>query len=85
MAKFIDITGLKFYRLTVLERCEDFITRCGTKEAQYICKCDCGKVKKIIGCNIRKRLTKSCGCMANGRKSPFAPEKPWHFKLGLEI
>jgi hypothetical protein len=63
MSKFIDITGQRFGRLTVLYR-EDFIKKDGKKETAYICKCDCGKTKKILAYNLKNGHTVSCGCQS---------------------
>ena len=61
MSKFVDLSGKKFGRLTVLYR-EDFIKKDGKKETAYVCKCDCGEVKKVIACNLKNGHTTSCGC-----------------------
>lgn len=59
MGKFIDLTGQKFGRLTVLKR-DDSV---GTKNGAYwICQCSCGNVKSIMSRSLRSGLTKSCGC-----------------------
>lgn len=55
---FIDLTGLKFNRLLVLERVENKVPRV----ARWLCLCDCGNTKVINGRYIRKGRTKSCGC-----------------------
>lgn len=49
-----NIIGNKFHRLLVLKK--------GTKSGYYICKCDCGNVKKFAKSNLIKGATKSCGC-----------------------
>lgn len=59
MGKFIDLTGMKFGRLTVLRI--DFKTK---TTIYWICKCDCGTIKSIIGDSVRCGKTKSCGCYA---------------------
>lgn len=55
---YIDITGRKFGKLSVIERC-------GTKHGQivWLCKCDCGNEKIVSGHNLRSGRTKSCGCL----------------------
>lgn len=57
MGKFIDLTGQKFGRLTVIER-----DTSRTGRAYWICKCSCGTVKSICGKELRNSKTKSCGC-----------------------
>ncbi len=54
-----DLTGCKYGKLTVIER---------TKERRgiavvYLCKCECGKVVKVMGTNLTRGNTKSCGCL----------------------
>lgn len=59
MGKFIDITGQKFGKLTVLYRV-------GTldKQALWHCKCDCGNECDVRSYCLRKGQTTSCGCNA---------------------
>jgi len=58
MSKLIDLTGKRFGRLTVLER--DTTVK-GTPV--WICKCDCGTIKKIRGLHLKNGVTLSCGCL----------------------
>lgn len=57
--KAIDLTGKRFGRLTVVEK-----TSIDTsKEACWICQCDCGNTTKPIrGRDLRRGDTISCGC-----------------------
>lgn len=57
-----DITGQRFGRLTVLYRDNSKPKGHGQK-AWWICKCDCGNIKSVKGENLRRGLTKSCGCL----------------------
>lgn len=57
MGKFIDLTGQKFGRLTALRRVEN-----KSKHTMWLCRCDCGNEVAVDGGNLRKGLTKSCGC-----------------------
>lgn len=60
MSKFIDITGKQFGRLTVLRK-----SQVKTKSGQWkwVCICECGTTKEITGQQLRKKGTKSCGCL----------------------
>lgn len=60
MANFIDLTGQRFGRLTVLYRGLSMI-RCIT----WLCQCDCSPEGKIHvrGAALRNGTTKSCGCL----------------------
>lgn len=62
MAKVKDLTGKKFGRLTVIKRVEDHITSGGHPQPQWLCKCDCGTEKIVLGLRLRSGTTKSCGC-----------------------
>jgi hypothetical protein len=57
MPRFIDLSGLVFGKWTVLHR--------GTKDSsgqRWLCKCECGTRKSVIGDSLKKGLSKSCGC-----------------------
>ena len=58
MGKFIDLTGQKFNKLTVLER--DY-TNPDKKRAYWKCQCDCGNIIITRGESLRTGHTKSCG------------------------
>jgi hypothetical protein len=61
----LDLTGKRFGRLTVLERCQ------GQKPIRWICRCDCGKIVEKPSANLQKGKTKSCGCIRiDGRFDP---------------
>lgn len=58
MGRFIDITGNRYGRLTVIQRC-------GTSSdnrPQWLCKCDCGNSVVVRGYLLKNNKTKSCGC-----------------------
>lgn len=60
-----DLTGKKFGRLTVIRffgyrDCNHF--KRPRREQLWECKCDCGKVKNIIGRAMSHGKTVSCGC-----------------------
>jgi hypothetical protein len=57
MGKFIDMTGRRFTRLTVIARVENYGTR-----AAWRCACDCGNFIVADGKKLRTEHTKSCGC-----------------------
>lgn len=58
MGKFIDLTGQRFGRLTVLERAQNI-----EKETAWLCQCDCGKEHIVLGKSLRQGKAKSCGCL----------------------
>lgn len=57
MGKAVDLTGMRFGRLTVL-------SRAGTKAKHHtwLCKCDCGVEKVAYGHAMLNGATVSCGC-----------------------
>lgn len=58
IGKFIDLTGHKFGRLTVIE-----ISEKKNKHLYWLCKCECGNLKSISGSNLKSGRIKSCGCL----------------------
>ena len=58
MGNFIDLTGKRFGRLTVIEK----LNKKG-KEWQWRCICDCGEEKIVKGVNLRSGHCLSCGCL----------------------
>jgi len=55
-----DLTGQKFGRLLVIKKVKNIQ---GRGEANWLCKCDCGKMAEVIGASLRHGLTKSCDCL----------------------
>ena len=55
--KCIDLTGQKFGRLTVIERVEN-----KGKRVAWLCQCECGNEKVIVGQSLKSGNTMSCGC-----------------------
>lgn len=61
----IDLTGLRYGRLTVIARAA------GNKRghALWMCKCDCGNECVVQSQNLRRGITKSCGCYASDMRA----------------
>lgn len=55
--KKIDITGVKFGKLTAIYEVE------GGKDPKWFCRCDCGNTSIVYKTALRKGATKSCGCL----------------------
>ncbi len=65
-----DLTGMKFGRLTVLEKSEPFRGRDGKVQcAGWMCRCDCGKEVRIRANSLLMGHTKSCGCLNREKPS----------------
>lgn len=79
MSAFIDLSGMRFGRLTVLERDK---THCGRGDHTYwICKCDCGKTTKVRPDALKTGAVVSCGCYHSDISSEIA--KNINFKHGM--
>ena len=61
-ANFLDLTGQRFGRLTVIKEADKYISPQGLKFVQWLCKCDCGNDTIVLATNLKKGTTKSCGC-----------------------
>ena len=61
MGKFIDLTGKRFGKLTVLYRASDHVTSSGKKFVRWHCLCDCGNEIEPFGNSLRQGNTTSCG------------------------
>ena len=60
MRKFIDLTGQKFGRLTIIKR---NYPNDKFGKINWLCKCECGKEKVVVGNNLKNGNSKSCGCL----------------------
>lgn len=58
MSKFIDLTGQKFGRLTVIERAEN-----KGKHTVWKCKCECGNIIDVYSTHLNQGKSTSCGCL----------------------
>lgn len=56
--RFKDLTGKKFGKLFVKYRVENI-----GKRTAYLCVCDCGREKILIGDHLVTARTSSCGCL----------------------
>lgn len=63
MGRFVDLTGQKFNRLTVIKRVEDYISPKRQRHAQWLCSCECGNQVVVKGEHLKNENTKSCGCL----------------------
>lgn len=58
MPNFIDLTGDKYGRLTVVSRAAN-----RNKKTYWLCECDCGNKTEVDSGHLRNGHTKSCGCL----------------------
>jgi hypothetical protein len=59
----VDLTGQRFGRLTVLR----FAGIDKHRNALWLCRCDCGEERVVIGANLRSGHTTSCKCLQQER------------------
>ena len=65
MGSFIDLSNKKFNCLTVISKI-DYV---GANGIKWLCRCDCGNTIEVLGSNLRKNHTKSCGCYKSEKSS----------------
>ena len=63
----LDIVGKKFDRLTVIKRVDNN----KKNNSMWECKCECGKITKVLGYHLISGHTKSCG----GHKAKYSPKE----------
>ena len=59
MRTFKDLKAHRFGRLIVKELDKER----SKQHIYWICQCDCGNTKSVMGCHLTRGLTKSCGCL----------------------
>lgn len=75
--KFIDLTGKKFGRLTVLRAS-------GNRGIQplFTCKCDCGNICEVRGDKLRSGKTQSCGCIQREYRENKDDKRSKKYQIG---
>lgn len=74
MGQFIDLSGKRVGKLTVLERVEDHIQKGGFPKAMWRCVCDCGSECITYGQELRSGRKTDCGCGTHARLSKASRE-----------
>lgn len=75
--KAIDMTGMVFGRLTVLERVGSVHYRDGQSVPTWRCRCECGNELIVRGISLRNGSTRSCGCLKEElSKARFQKKNP---------
>ena len=59
MGNFVDLTGMKFNRLTV----RNYFGRGRQNRALWLCECECGRTTVVNTSALKNGHTKSCGCL----------------------
>jgi len=65
MGKRLNLVGKKFGRLMIMS---DVGNDAGGNSL-FLCQCDCGTERVVLGCHLRSGHTKSCGCYNRERMS----------------
>ena len=73
MPKFLDRTNMRYGRLLVKEH----MGKDNRGKHIWLCKCDCGNEKVVVGDNLSSNKSKSCGCL----KREFLSKKGNQFGL----
>lgn len=60
--RFQDITGVRFSGLVVIT----YVGKDKSGNSRWLCQCDCGNEKIVLGGNLKNGHTKSCGCLHRG-------------------
>lgn len=79
MPKLIDLSGRRFGRIVVLR--ED--GRDKHNKPLWMCLCDCGKERTVLGNSLSRNKTKSCGCLQSEVVTNMST-KHGHAKRGHE-
>ena len=69
MGKFIDLTGQKINRWTVIKRAEN-----RGKAVYWTCQCECGTIKDVQSKHLRSGASKSCGCLQKEKSAIIMKE-----------
>jgi hypothetical protein len=56
----INLVGQRFGKLTVLS---------WAGNSSWFCRCECGRTTEVIGANLKRLNTRSCGCVRNAKAS----------------
>lgn len=67
MGRFVDLTGQRFGRLTVIERAENYVSPKGRQELRWKCLCECGNIVVVRRGCLTAGETLSCGCLQKER------------------
>ena len=62
----MDLKGREFGRWKVLERGDDYVDKNGRVYHKWVCQCSCekGTIKEVLGKNLLRGTSNSCGCLA---------------------
>lgn len=84
MSKRLDLAGLRFGRLLVIDKAEKVGARGRTF---WRCECDCGKTAEVSGARLRDatKPTRSCGCLRRETSAAVCRSRTTHNLGGTRI
>lgn len=77
MGNFIDITGQRFGKWTVLKR----VKNDKNGSPKFLCKCDCGNLKEVLSFTLRNGESTNCGCYLKERANKEIGKKYNHWTI----
>ena len=78
-----NLEGNQYGRLTVIERHHmDKQDKSGT---HWLCKCDCGEMTVVRADNLRRGLTRSCGCLKKEHMKTVRGDATTHGMSGTNL
>lgn len=64
MGQVINMQGMKCGRWTVIEQAAT-----KSNKVYWLCECDCGTIREVVGKDMRSGKSTSCGCISAEKKS----------------
>lgn len=78
-----ELTGQRFGRLVVLSEADPVRYPSGQVKRRWVCRCDCGAGATIIGQNLTRGATASCGCLSKEQSARRASEGMVGSRFGM--
>lgn len=69
-ARVIDLVGQRFGKLVVVERADTI-----DRQLYWWCQCDCGKIIRVCGNNLKQGKTKTCGCTPSKKPNDLTNQR----------
>ena|GEM_PF-5684493 len=73
--------GTRKGRWTILSKADED----GSKEAMWLCRCECGTVRRVSAHSLAQGTSKSCGCLRTERLAQYNMSPKKSFKGGRVI
>lgn len=63
MPQIEDLSGQRFGRYTVMCRAESYVSKSGSSQSRWLCRCDCGNERIVFAQSLKSGKSRSCGCL----------------------